>query len=84
MADPITSADLRRIYVVIDSDDGTRRGNVTVAEMSDRQFRAWIKAKAELAGLRLVVPIGRIGYETRVYLLNRLGQAGGRIYMVPA
>ena len=84
MADPITSADLRRIYVVIDSDDGTRRVNVTVAEMSDRQFRAWITAKAELAGLRLAVPVGRIGYETRVYLLNRLVQAGVRIYMVPA
>lgn len=79
----ITLDDLDRIYVVIESDDGPDRINLTVAQMSDRQFRTWIKAKADLAGVRMINPIGRIGFETRVYMLNRLVQAGVRIYMTP-
>ncbi len=81
--DEITLADLDRIYVVVPNDRGSGTVNLTVAQMSDRQFRQWIKAKAELAGLRMIVPIGRIGLETRVYMLNRLAQAGVKIYMVP-
>jgi hypothetical protein len=54
-----------------------------VAQMTDRQFREWIKAKADLSGVKMIVPIGRIGFETRVYMLNRLVQSGVRIYMTP-
>lgn len=82
----ITIDDLDRIYVVIPAD--SRRGdgpriNVTVAQMTDRQFRNWIKGKADYHGVRMLVPMGRIGYETRVRMLNRLVRAGVRIYMVP-
>jgi hypothetical protein len=31
----------------------------------------------------MIVPIGRIGLDTRVYMLNRLIQSGVRIHMVP-
>ena len=79
----ITLADLNRIYIVVPREDGFGTINLTVAQMSDRQFREWIKAKAELAGVKMIVPIGRIGFETRVYMLNRLVQSGVRIYMTP-
>ena len=83
MADEITLADLERVYVVIPGERGGPRVNVTVAGMTDRQFREWIQAKADLAGVRMLVPMGRIGLETRVRMLNRLSQAGVRIYMTP-
>ena len=79
----ITVADLSRVYILVPRDDGPGTLNLTVAQMTDRQFREWIGAKAEIAGVKMIVPIGRIGYETRVYMINRLIQAGVRIYMVP-
>lgn len=79
----ITAADLSRIYIVVPREDGFGTINLTVAQMTDRQFRDWIKAKAEISGIKMIVPIGRIGFETRVYMLNRLVQSGVRIYMTP-
>jgi hypothetical protein len=79
----ITVGDLNRIYIVVPRDDGSGTINLTVAQMTDRQFREWIKAKADLSGVKMIVPIGRIGFETRVYMLNRLVQSGVRIYMTP-
>ncbi|MCS7050436.1 MAG: hypothetical protein NZL87_02365 [Thermomicrobium sp.] len=79
----LTLDDLRRVYVLVPRDDGHGDENVTVAEMSDRQFRQWIVAKAALHGVSLVPPLGRIGLETRVRLLNYLIHHGVRIYLVP-
>ncbi|HVB65212.1 MAG TPA: hypothetical protein VNE17_10810 [Nitrolancea sp.] len=79
----ITVLDLNRIYIVVPREDGFGTINLTVAQMTDRQFREWIKAKADLSGVKMIVPIGRIGFETRVYMLNRLVQSGVRIYMTP-
>jgi hypothetical protein len=79
----ITVLDLSRIYIVVPREDGDGTINLTVAQMTDRQFREWIKAKADLSGVKMIVPIGRIGFETRVYMLNRLVQSGVRIYMTP-
>jgi hypothetical protein len=79
----ITLFDLSRIYIVVPREDGIGTINLTVAQMSDRQFREWIKAKADLEGVKMIVPVGRIGLETRVYMLNRLEQSGVRIYMLP-
>jgi hypothetical protein len=79
----ITLFDLSRIYIVVPREDGIGTINLTVAQMSDRQFREWIKAKADLEGVKMIVPVGRIGLETRVYMLNRLVQSGVRIYMLP-
>ncbi|MBX6753644.1 hypothetical protein [Thermorudis peleae] len=79
----ITLEDLHRIYVVVPRDDGHGTENVTVAQMSDRQFREWIVAKGALHGVPIVAPIGRIGFETRVRMLNYLIRHGVRIYMVP-
>jgi hypothetical protein len=79
----ITLFDLSRIYIVVPREDGLGTINLTVAQMSDRQFREWIKAKADLEGVKMIVPVGRIGLETRVYMLNRMVQSGVRIYMLP-
>jgi hypothetical protein len=79
----ITVLDLSRIYIVVPREDEAGTINLTVAQMTDRQFREWIKAKADLSGVKMIVPIGRIGFETRVYMLNRLVQSGVRIYMTP-
>jgi hypothetical protein len=79
----ISLFDLSRIYIVVPREDGLGTINLTVAQMSDRQFREWIKAKADLEGVKMIVPVGRIGLETRVYMLNRLVQSGVRIYMLP-
>jgi len=83
LSDEITLPDLDRIYVVIPGERGGPRLNVTVGQMTDRQFREWIQAKADMSGVRMLVPMGRIGLDTRVRMLNRLSQAGVRIYMTP-
>ncbi len=79
----LTIADLNRVYILVPREDGPGTLNLTVAQMTDRQFREWIKAKSEIAGINMIVPMGRIGFETRVYMLNRLIKSGVRIYMVP-
>lgn len=78
--EPVTVDDLDRIYVVVPRDDGHGTVNLTISQLSDRQFRTWAKAKADLAGVRMITPIGRIGVQTRVYMLNRLIQSGVPIY----
>ena len=80
MSDAFTIADLNQIYILVPRDSGGGTVNLTVAQMSDKQFRDWVSAKAEIAGTQLVVPMGRIGYETRVNMLNRLAQSGVKIY----
>lgn len=80
MSDEFTLEDLNKIYIVVPSDSGNGTVNLTVAQMSDRQFRDWVSAKAEIAGFEMIVPAGRIGYETRVNMLNRLAQNGVKIY----
>jgi hypothetical protein len=79
----ITVDDLSRIYVVVPRDDGAGSENVTVARMSDRQFREWVVAKGALHGVPIIAPMGRIGSETRVRMINRLIKHGVRIYMLP-
>ncbi|MCM8746450.1 hypothetical protein NET03_07870 [Thermomicrobium sp. CFH 73360] len=79
----LTVEDLRRVYVLVPREDGRGDENITVAEMTDRQFREWIVAKAALHGVPLIPPLGRIGLETRVHLLNYLIHQGVRIYLVP-
>jgi hypothetical protein len=80
MSEEFTLEDLNKIYIIVPSDSGKGTVNLTVAQMSDKQFRDWVSAKAEIAGLQMVVPGGRIGYETRVNMLNRLAQGGVKIY----
>jgi hypothetical protein len=82
MAGRATLQDLNEIYVVVPRDSGGGTVNVTIAQMSDRQFREWAAAKADAAGINMIVPAGRIGYETRVNIINRLIEGGVKIYKV--
>jgi hypothetical protein len=77
-----TLQDLHEIYVVVPRDLGGGTVNLTVAQMSDRQFREWAAGMADKHGIRMIVPVGRTGYETRVNIINRLIQGGAKIYKV--
>ncbi len=48
--------------------------------MTSNQFRKWATAKADISGVRMIVPAGRIGLETRLNMLNQLSQNGVKIY----
>jgi hypothetical protein len=80
VSDEFSVNDLNSIYIIVPRDSGDGTANLTVAQMSDKQFREWVNAKAEIEGVALSVPEGRLGYETRVNLLNRLAQNGVKIY----
>jgi hypothetical protein len=80
MSEAFTLDDLNKIYIIVPKDSGNGTENLTVAQMSDKQFREWVAAKADMVGMQMVVPAGRIGHETRVNMLNRLSQGGIKIY----
>lgn len=80
MSAEFTIEDLSKIYIVVPRDSGGGTANLTVAQMSDKQFRDWVNAKADIEEVSIAVPEGRIGYETRVNILNRLSQSGVKIY----
>jgi hypothetical protein len=80
VATEFTSEDLNLIYIIVPRDSGGGTANLTVAEMSDKQFRDWVQAKAEIEGIPMIVPAGRIGHETRVNILNHLTRSGVKIY----
>lgn len=80
MATEFTVADLNQIFILVPRDSGDGTVNLNVAQMSDNQFRDWVRAKCEIEGISMIVPEGRIGYDTRVNMLNRLAQSGVKIY----
>jgi len=75
--------DLDYLYVVVPKDDGSDTELVTARQMSDRQFREWIVAKAELHHIQILPTFGRLGIETRLALVNRLIRNGVQIYLAP-
>lgn len=83
MIEDFTVEDLRYLYVVVPKDDGEGTENITAAEMSDRQFREWIVAKAEMHDVQILPTFGRLGIETRLAMVNRLVKRGVRIYVAP-
>ncbi len=80
MSAEFTPEDLNKIFIVVPKDFESGTENRSVAEMSDKQFRGWVTAKSDLEGVRMIVPAGRIGNETRLNMLNRLAQNGVKIY----
>jgi hypothetical protein len=79
----LTDADLDYLYVVVPRDDGSGTENLTIRQMSDRQFREWIVAKGELHRIQILPVFGRIGMETRLAMINRLVRNGVRMYLAP-
>lgn len=76
----MVDADLDYIYVVVPKDTGDGTENLTVRQMSDKQFREWIVAKGQQHNVQILPTFGRIGMETRLNLINRLIRKGVRIY----
>lgn len=72
--------DLDYIYVVVPKDGEDDTENVTIRQMSDKQFREWIVAKGAQHQIQILPTFGRLGYETRLNLINRLIRKGVRIY----
>jgi hypothetical protein len=72
--------DLDFIYIVVPKDVGDETENLTVRQMSDKQFREWIVAKGEQHNSQILPTFGRLGMETRLNLINRLIRKGVRIY----
>ncbi len=79
----LTEEDLDYLYVIVPRDDGQGTENITVRQMSDRQFREWIVAKGEMHRVQILPVMGRLGMETRLAMLNRLVRNGVRIYLAP-
>jgi hypothetical protein len=72
--------DLDYIFVVVPKDIGDETENLTVRQMSDKQFREWVVAKGAQHNIQILPTFGRIGMETRLNLINRLIRKGVRIY----
>ncbi len=79
----LTIDDLHYLYVVVPVDDSDETENLTVPQMSDRQFREWIVAKGAMHGVQILPTFGRLGMETRLSMINRLVRSGVRIYLAP-
>lgn len=79
----LTEDDLDYLYVVVPCEDSSDTENITVRQMSDRQFREWIVAKGEMHGVQILPTFGRMGMETRLAAINRLIRHGVRIYLAP-
>jgi hypothetical protein len=79
----MTLDDLNHIYVLIPNDHSEERDLLTVANMTDAQFRWWIVAKGKMHGMQFLPSMGRIGMETRLNMINRLVRNGVRIYRTP-
>lgn len=78
-----TEDDLNYLYVIVPRDTGDDTENITVPQMSDKQFREWIVAKGEMHGVQILPTFGRLGLETRLSMINRLVRNGVRIYLAP-
>jgi hypothetical protein len=83
MMELLTDEDLDYLFVVVPREDGDDTENITVRQMTDRQFREWIVAKGEMHGVQILPTFGRMGMETRLAAINRLVRHGVRIYLAP-
>lgn len=83
---PFELADLNDVYVNMpreDSTDPNATQTISVADMSDDQYRTWIVAKAKMHGVQILPTMGQISAQTRLALINRLIRHGVRIYKAP-
>ncbi len=80
MVTDFTVEDLDLIYILVPNDNGVGTANLAVSDMSSKQFRDWVAAKAEIERVSMIVPEGRIDLETRLHMLNRLQREGVKIH----
>ena len=76
--------DLDYIYVVVPrGDDPDDRENLTVRQMSDRQFREWVVGMGQHHHVPMLPTLGRLGDESRLNMVNYLIRKGVRIHRLP-
>lgn len=75
----ITEEDLDLIYILVDIEGREDRLPVSARDASDAEFRKWIVEFGAYHKVQILPVMGRIGYETRVSMINRLIRNGVRI-----
>jgi hypothetical protein len=78
--EPITDSDLDLIYILVDQPGRPDRVPVSVRDASDAEFRKWIVEFGAYHNVQILPVMGRIGYETRIAMINRLIRNGVRIH----
>ena len=80
----ITEDDLDLIYFLVDIPGRPDRMPVSAREAEDAEFRKWIVEFGAYHNVQILPVMGRIGYETRVAMINRLIRNGVRIAKLSA
>lgn len=80
----ITEDDLDLIYFLVDMPGRPDRMPVSAREAEDAEFRKWIVEFGAYHNVQILPVMGRIGYETRVAMINRLIRNGVRIAKLSA
>jgi hypothetical protein len=75
----ITEDDLDLIYILVDIEGRPDRVPVSARDAADAEFRKWIVEFGAYNNVQILPVMGRIGYETRVAMINRLIRNGVRI-----
>lgn len=76
----MTDEDLDLIYILVDRDGRPDRTPVTARDATDAEFRKWVVEFGEYNGVQILPVMGRIGYETRLAMINRLVRNGVKIH----
>lgn len=76
----MTDQDLDLIYILVDKEGQPDRVPVSARDATDVEFRTWIVEYGKYHGVQILPVMGRIGYETRVAMINRLIRNGVRVH----
>lgn len=76
----ITEDDLDLIYILVDIEGRPDRIPVSARNAEDTEFRKWIVEFGAYHNVQILPVMGRIGYETRVAMINRLIRNGVKIH----
>ena len=75
----ITEEDLDLIFILVDIEGRPDRVPVSARDAEDAEFRKWIVEFGAHHNVQILPVMGRIGYETRVAMINRLIRNGVRV-----
>lgn len=75
----MTDEDLDLIFFLVEREGRPDRDPVSVRDATDAEFRKWIVEFGAYHGVQILPVMGRIGYETRLAMINRLIRNGVRI-----
>ena len=76
----MTDEDLDLIFILVEREGQPDRYPVTVRDATDVEFRKWIVEFGQYHGVQILPVMGRIGYETRLAMINRLIRNGVTVH----